>query len=376
MFSDICTYTFDKQRVQVGRVAALEKVTKSKFLYWLLITLILLAVVYLFTLISPLFQSIFSFFKSVLAPFLIALLISYVLNPIVTMLNRKKMPRPLAVLLIYIVFFSSLTIILINTIPIFVTQLKDLAEHLPEVTTKMKAWMDGYNNHKNSLPQSVQTGIENSLNQIEASISQSITNMLGSIRGTLDTLFIAFIVPFLAFYMMKDFKIMEKTVVTILPSKHRKETIKLLRNIDEALGNYIRGQFLVCIVVGTLALIGYWLIGLPYPLLMASFVAVMNIIPYVGPFIGATPALLLAATLSWKMILYVAIVNLIVQILEGNVVSPQIVGRTLHIHPLFIIFALLVGGELAGIIGLILAVPVFAVLKVITQHMFLHYLRR
>jgi predicted PurR-regulated permease PerM len=185
-----------------------------------------------------------------------------------------------------------------------------------------------------------------------------------------------FIVPFLAFYMMKDFKLIEKAVITVLPHRHRRETIKLLRNIDDALGSYIRGQFLVCILVGVLAYIGYWIINLPYPLLMASIVALMNIIPYVGPFIGAAPALLLASTISWEMMFYVALVNFVIQLLEGNVISPQIVGRTLHIHPLFIIFSLLVGGQVAGIVGLILAVPFFAVMKVIVQHVFLHYVRR
>jgi predicted PurR-regulated permease PerM len=357
-------------------VTEVERITKNTFLYWSVIVLILILTLYVSTLIFPLLGSLFIFLKSILAPFLIALIISYVLNPIVTILNIKKVPRPLAVLLIYVIFFSSLTIILMNTIPIFIIQLRELTEHLPELTSKAQVWMENYNDHKYVLPESIQNGIENSLQQIQETISSAISHFLNGITGTLDTLFLVFIVPFLAFYMMKDFKLIEKTVITVLPHRHRRETIKLLKNIDEALGSYIRGQFLVCIVVGILAYIGYWFIDLPYPLLMASFVALMNIIPYVGPFIGAAPALLLASTISWQMMIYVAIVNFVIQLLEGNVISPQIVGRTLHIHPLFIIFSLLVGGEVAGILGLILAVPFFAVVKVIFQHVFLHYVRR
>jgi predicted PurR-regulated permease PerM len=149
-----------------------------------------------------------------------------------------------------------------------------------------------------------------------------------------------------------------------------------MKDIDQALGNYIRGQFLVCLIVGILAYIGYWIIGMPYPLLLASVVAVFNIIPYLGPFFGAAPAILMAFMVSWKMVLFVVIVNTICQILEGNVISPQVVGRTLHMHPLLIIFALLVGGEIAGVIGLILAVPLFAVMKVILQHFFAYYVKR
>src|SRR5690606_33646614 len=125
-----------------------------------------------------------------------------------------------------------------------------------------------------------------------------------------------------------------------------------------------------------LAYIGYLVIGLPYALLLAALVALFNIIPYLGPFFGAIPAILVALSVSYKMVFYVIIVNLVVQMLEGNVISPQIVGRTLHMHPLLIIFALLVGGEVGGILGMILAVPFFAVGKVILEHVALHYIHR
>ena len=118
-----------------------------------------------------------------------------------------------------------------------------------------------------------------------------------------------------------------------------------------------RGQLLVCLVVGILAYVGYMLIGLPYALLLASIVGLMNVIPYLGPFIGAAPAVLVGLSESWKLALFVVAVNVVVQILESNVVSPQIVGRTLKLHPLVIILALLIGGQLGGILGLILAVP-------------------
>jgi len=169
---------------------------------------------------------------------------------------------------------------------------------------------------------------------------------------------------------------MEQTAITFIPKKHRTHIIKLLTDIDSALGNYVRGQFIVCLIVGVLAYLGYWIIGMPYPLLLASVVMVFNIIPYLGPFFGAAPAIIMASTISFKMVLLVAGVNLAVQILEGNVISPQVVGRTLHMHPLLIIFVLLIGGELAGIVGLILAVPFFAVLKVLFQHMWVYYKNR
>jgi predicted PurR-regulated permease PerM len=143
-----------------------------------------------------------------------------------------------------------------------------------------------------------------------------------------------------------------------------------------ALGSYIRGQFIVSLCIGVLAYIGYLIIGMPYPLLMAGFVSLFDIIPYLGPFFGALPALIVASTISWKMVMLVVIVNTLCQSMESNVLSPQVVGRSMHMHPLTIIFVLLVGGELAGVVGMILAVPFYAAMKVVVQHVFAYYIRR
>ena len=240
---------------------------------------------------------------------------------------------------------------------------------------KAKGLVDNFNN-TSFLPDSFRTGINRSLVTMERKVAESISDFVNNIGSMLNVVFLAFIIPFLVFYILKDYEVMERAVITYVPKAHRKPAIRMFKDIDEALGSYIRGQFLVCVIVGLLAYIGYVVIGVPYSLLLAGIVAVTNIIPYLGPFIGAAPALLVASTVSVKMMLLVVIVNTVCQILEGNVISPQVVGRTLHMHPLSIIFALLVGGELAGIAGMIVAVPVFAALKVILQHLFAYWIRR
>lgn len=354
----------------------MNRFSENKWFFWFVMVLLTLTILYLLMLIQPMVAGVFGFFKTILAPFLIAMMISYVLNPVVNTLNKRKVPRPIAVLLIYALFFTSLTVILMNVIPMLALQLKEMAEHMPQLTAKVQDMARNYDDHKHALPESIQTGIETALSNIQNSVSAGISSFFSGLGTTINTLFMIFIVPFLAFYILKDFKLIEKTVITFVPGSQRKETIRLLKNIDEALGNYIRGQFLVCLAVGLLAYIGYLLIHMPYALLLASIVALFNIIPYLGPFIGAAPALIIASTISFKMVIAVLIVNFIVQILEGNVISPQIVGRTLHLHPLTIILVLLIGGQAAGLAGLILAVPLFAVLKVVVQHLVLHYVKR
>ncbi|WP_234340216.1 AI-2E family transporter [Gorillibacterium timonense] len=335
-----------------------------------------LLIVFMLVQIKPLLMSIYHFLSAVLAPFLVAMIISYVLNPIVCLLNeRSKVPRSIAVLLIYALFITSFAVIMANLIPMFVRQLTELNEHLPQFTAKTQNLIAQYNDNR-YIPESVRAGINRSLTKLESGISTGISGYIDRIGTTLNTVFLVFIIPFLAFYILKDFQGIQRGILTFVPKNHRRLTIRLLSEVDDALGSYVRGQFLVCIIVGVLSWLGYWLVGMPYPLLFASAVALTNIIPYLGPYFGAAPAILFALTLSWKMVLYVVIVNWLVQLLEGNIISPQVVGRTLHMHPLTIILVLLAGGEVAGVLGLILAVPFYAAVKVLVQYLFQYYIRR
>src|SRR5690606_21626950 len=307
-------------------------------------------------------------------PFIVAMIISYILNPVVSMLHDRKVPRTMAVLLIYAVFCTILTVILVNIIPMFIDQMQELNKHLPELSMRAQNLVVDINN--SSLPESFREGLNKTLVQFERKISETLLTFVDNIGGMVNALFVAFVVPFLAFYILKDFEVFERAIIKYVPKSHRKNTIRLLKDVDTALGSYIRGQLLVCLIIGTFAYIGYLLVGMPYALLLASIVAITNVIPYLGPFIGAAPALLMASTISLKMMLLVVIVNTVCQILESNIISPQVVGRTLHLHPLVIILAVLVGGQVAGVGGMILAVPIFASGKVIIQHMFAYYVRR
>jgi predicted PurR-regulated permease PerM len=359
-----------------GEVGSVERLTRQRALYISVLTLVILGIIFLLVQIGPWLQGLAGFLKAVLTPFLFAVVISYLLHPIVTMLSERGVPRSVAVLLIYTLFIASIVVVVMNLVPMFDQQLEELAEHLPQWNQQIRSWIDQYDHNKQVLPHSVQIGIERSLDRLEQSVADGIGNWLSGIGSTLNQVMIALVVPFLAFYMLKDTQLIERSMLAFFPVRHHKNILRLFRDIDTALGNYIRGQLLVCLVVGVLAYIGYRWIGLPYPLLLASSVAVFNVVPYLGPFLGAIPAILVALAISKKMVVSVLLINLVIQMLEGNVISPQIVGRTLHLHPLLIIFALLAGGEVGGIWGMILAVPFFAVCKVIIEHVTRHVIHR
>ncbi|GBF10077.1 AI-2E family transporter [Tepidibacillus sp. HK-1] len=355
----------------------MENWPHKKLFFFLTLTILFLLAILLLVKLSPVIAAIFFFLSHLLLPFFISVIISYLLHPIVTKLHQRGVPRSIAVLLIYVVFFGSLAIILFHAFPLMITQMKELSEYLPNMVSKLEGWLENIrHNHEYPIPDSFQDGIDSTLENLEKKISTGFTNVTDWISNTIGVLFTIFLVPFVTFYILKDFKLIEKTVITFVPKKRRKEMIRLVKDIDEALGNYIRGQLLVASIVGIMAYIGYMIIGLPYSLFLAFIVAITDIIPYLGPFLGAAPAIIVGLSISWKMGLTVLAVNLMVQTLESNVFAPQIVGKSLHIHPLFIILSLLVGGEIGGIAGLILAVPIFAILKVIFQHIGLYYSSR
>ncbi|TVY00460.1 AI-2E family transporter [Cohnella terricola] len=353
----------------------MNRFAQSRLFSALIYTILILIVLFLLVLVRPMLLSVYGFLKAVLAPFLVAMIISYALNPIVNLLHDRKVPRTAAVLLIYAVFISVSVVILMNVIPMFMKQAEELNEHIPELTIRAQGLVDHFNNN-DMLPETVRDGINRSISTMEKQIEQRIADFLNNIGAVVNVLFIAMIVPFLAFYMMKDLDVFERAALQYVPRARRKHAVRLLKDIDSALGSYIRGQLIVSLCVGVLAYIGYLIIGMPYPLLMAGFVSLFDIIPYLGPFFGALPALIMAATISWKMVLMVVIVNMICQNLESNVISPQVVGKSMKMHPLTIILVLLVGGELAGIVGMILAVPLYAAMKVVVQHVAAYYIHR
>ncbi|QMV40545.1 AI-2E family transporter [Cohnella cholangitidis] len=353
----------------------MSRITQSRLFNLLIYAILILIVLFLVVLVRPMLMSVYDFLKAVLTPFLIAMVISYTLNPIVNLLHDRKVPRTAAVLLIYAVFISVSIVILMNVIPMFMDQVEELNERMPDLTMKAQSIVDHFNNN-NVLPETVRDGINRSISTMEKQIEQRIADFLNNIGAVVNVLFMAMIVPFLAFYMMKDLDVFERAALKYIPRARRKHAVRLMKEIDEALGSYIRGQLIVSLCIGVLAYIGYLIIGMPYPLLMAGFVSLFDIIPYLGPFLGALPALVMATTVSWKMVLMVVIVNMICQNLESNVISPQVVGKSMKMHPLTIILVLLIGGQLAGVVGMILAVPFYAAMKVVVQHVSAYYIHR
>lgn len=340
----------------------------NRYLRLVLSVLVTLLCLYLIGLLRDFFHDIWVVLRALVIPFAASLVVAYILQPIVEQLVKRRMPRAIAIALIYFAFVLVVIVIAINCIPLISKQLTELGSHLPDLVRRADAWIDQMAAHKQYLPQSLRVAVESIISQLQNGIVGYTGHVFNLITNTVSAVFIACVIPFLVFYMLKDARAIGRAIVHLAPQRHRPAVRIILEGIDDTLGKYVRGQLLVMLVVGILTYAGLLIVRMPYALTLATFVGLMDLVPYIGPFIGAAPAIILALFISPPMAIKVLIVNLAVQQVEGNLVSPQIMGRTLDLHPMLIVAALLIGGEIGGVLGLVVAVPFVAVVKVTWRH--------
>ncbi|GGA55805.1 UPF0118 membrane protein YueF [Kroppenstedtia guangzhouensis] len=335
---------------------------------------ILLAFLIIFvgTKISFLFRPLVVLVQTLFFPFLLSGVLYYLFRPVVTFFEKRGVARIYSILLIYLLFIGLMILLVFligsplqEQITTLVKNSDDLIAKLGDNLVKLKQnpYVGIYFEQQN-----LEKLIQDITDYLSSSASTIFTNIANFI-GLLTNIIVVFVtVPFILFYMLKDGEKAPKQVLRFLPSTQRTEGRRILADMDRAISSFIQGQVLVSLCVGFLTYIGYLIIKLDYSLILALITMFTNVIPFIGPLIGAIPALIVGIIDSPLMALKVLIVIVVAQQLEGNLISPQVMGRTLNIHPLTIILLLLVAGSLGGFLGLLLAVPTYAVLKVIVSH--------
>jgi predicted PurR-regulated permease PerM len=347
---------------------------RMKWFYRLGFLLLLFVVAFVFLKLRFFWMPILQVIITLLTPFLISAFITYLLHPVVEGLHQKGMHRGIAVVLIYTLFFGGVGFSLYKGVPVFITQLKDLAESSPAFADKYRSWIHELEKRSSYLPAGFQGRINDGIDAFESKLEGMLELILNGMMKIINSFFFIALIPFIAFYMLKDFDQMKRAAWYMTPKRWRHQGIHFLKDVNTSLGGYIRGQLLVCAIIGCVSSLLFWFIDLRYPLLLGLIIALTDIIPYFGPILGATPAVVIAATYSTKMVILTLVIIFALQFLEGNILSPYIVGKSLHLHPLLIMFALLAGGEIAGVFGMILAVPVLAVMKVAIMHAKDHFI--
>ncbi|MFJ5715476.1 AI-2E family transporter [Neobacillus sp. NPDC093127] len=347
---------------------------RMKWYYRIGFLLLLLIAIYLFLKISFVWMPILRVAVIIILPFIIGGFITYLLHPLVEKLHEKGLHRGLAIILIYIIFFGGIGFAVYKGIPAMIDQLKDLTESAPVFAEQYRGWIAMLQSHTRAWPDGLQARLDEGIDIFEEKLDSLLTVLVNILMKFLNSALILMLIPFIAFYMLKDFQLIKQACWYMTPKKWRKKGTLFLKDIDESLGSYIRGQLLICIIIGSISALLFWIFHLRYPLILGLIVGATNVIPYFGPIIGAVPAVIIAATSSVKLVIITVVIVFGLQFLEGNILSPYIVGKSLHMHPLIIMIALTAGGEIGGILGLILAVPVLVVLKVAILHAKNHFI--
>ncbi|BBM17534.1 AI-2E family transporter [Enterococcus malodoratus] len=350
-----------------------EKIKNSKLMFWSVEILIIATLILVSSKIDFVFQPIGTFFTTLFAPILIAGFLYYLLNPLVNLLMKMGVKRLFAILLIFVLLIGIIVLIFMSVIPNLVEQLVSLAKNIPGFISNMQDWLQQAADNATRFPLFKELDVDKYINNLDVSAGSilqkslaGVTNGLGSVIGKITTVVLLLItVPFILFYMLKDGDKLVPNVERLFPEKQRDNIKGLLKQLNKTLSDYISGQAIECLFVGTFTFLGYLLIGVDYAFLFGVIAGLTNLIPYLGPYLGLAPALVYTFFDSpYKALLCIVIV-LIVQQVDGNVIYPNVIGKSLNIHPLTIILILLVAGNLAGILGVFLGVPVYAILRTV-----------
>lgn len=346
-------------------------------LFWGLIFIILIGVtIFIYNQISFIFHPLIVILSTVVPPIILAFITYYLLNPIVNLLERIHIKRIWGIIIIILGLGGLLTGVVLLTAPAIERQINDLITYFPiyikETSDNLKTTIDS---------SFLETYYDEAYDWVTSTLSDLpsvIVNYFGdayegfkNVATTVIHVFVAlFTFPFILFFLLKDNARFKAYCIRLLPPRFRPGMNKVLYNMDMQVGSYIRGQIIVAVCIGVLLFIGYLIIDLDYALVLAIIAAVTSVVPYLGPMIAISPAVIIAIVHSPFMLLKLAVVWAAVQFLEGNFISPNVMGKTMQIHPLTIILVLLVAGNLFGLVGIILAIPGYAILKVIVVHFF------
>ncbi|NQN67368.1 AI-2E family transporter [Streptococcus suis] len=344
-----------------------------------LVTLLVLLTIFVFTKVSFLLKPIGSFIEIILLPMLLTGLLYYLLNPIVDWLEKYKITRTAAISVLFVLIGLLLVWGLAVAIPSIQEQVTSFAQNLPSNIQKIES-------HVTTLLENEQfeqfrpTALE-MLNKVNDQIisyaqkfSSSAVNWASSLISTASQIIVAILImPFILFYLLRDGQQLNAHVTQYLPTKWRSSVSKVLTDVNSQLSNYVRGQVTVAIIVALMFSIMFSLIGLSYPVTLGVMAGFLNLIPYLGSFLAMIPAVILGLIAGPVMLIKVLIVFMVEQTIEGRFVTPLIIGSSLSIHPITILFVLLTAGQMYGVLGVLLGIPIYASIKVVVKAIFAWY---
>ena len=316
------------------------------------------------------------FVRVIWPPVILAGAIVFLLNPIVTWLQSRRIPRAAGAGITYLGFFALVTLVGFLIAPLAADQADEFAEEWPEVRSSVERWIDDRAADSKNWIITLPT-----VTEIEDAFSgddESLADRLSTVRSIGFQLFhivlIFVLAPIIAFYLLVDVPHLRRVAESLIPDRARPEVMVIAQRLNRAIGGFFRGQLLVAFIVGVMVSTGLAIIDLPFWLIVGMIAGLFNMIPLIGPWVGAVPGIIIALTTrDVSTAAWVAVVMAGAQQIDNHFISPLVMQRTVKLHPAVVMMALLAGGTIGGFFGLLLAVPATAVLKIVIGHVWRRY---
>jgi predicted PurR-regulated permease PerM len=340
--------------------------------------ILVLLIFYLCSLVDFIFRPLWSLFSLIIVPLMLSGFFYYLLRPLVDWMQSRKMNRTAAVLLLYLVFALVVVGFSIIVWPMLRTQVMNLVDNAPALFNTlseqvMKLEQSGF--LSSLLPDDF-----NPLSKLTEYLNKGfsvVTDYMTGLFAFFSNFTIVMITfPILLFYMLKEGGKFGDKLIAFTPNRFRQDTAEVVKEIDHALGGFIVGRVIVNVALGVLMYIGFLFIDLPYALLLTVVAVILNFIPFIGSFLSSIPIVIIALTISPSTAIWSVVIITVAQQIQDNLIAPYVFGKQLDIHPLTTIVLVLVGGDLAGILGILLIIPIYMILKIIWLKVYVLFIKQ
>lgn len=307
--------------------------------------------------------------KEVLAILFVALIFASAVDPWVDAMEKIKFPRWLSILLIYIGLLIVVFMVVYLLIPPIADQAGQLSDNFPEYFTKLS---DAFKSLKNySAEHGVLGELDKGISTLKGNIAGALESVFSTVAGIFGGIVSFFVVLVVTFYLTVEEGEIKKTLSFILPDKYGHFTTQLINKVQRKIGDWLKGQLVLSLIIGLMVYLGLLILGVNYALILALVAAIGEFVPYLGPVLAAIPAIFLAFAQSPMKALFVLILYLIIQQIENHILVPKVMQKAVGLNPIISIVAMLIGAKIAGIVGVILAIPVATALSVVVKEIWL-----
>ena len=325
-----------------------------------------------------LFLSVSFLLWKILAPFLISYILFFALKPLVNALEHRGVTHTPAVLIVFFGIFGALVLLLVLIIPSLVGEFSNIKNNLDTYersfllfVDRMKIILSGFSVGSSSPGKDYFSRFEGSLNSLAISFAKNLPGILSTIG------LYCMVIPFATFFLLLDHRRITKLLIGIVPNRYFEVTLNLFYNLNRQFSLILRGMFISVIIISLLSTIGLWVIGLRFPLIIGFFAGISNLIPYAGPIVGIVAAFASAVMTGSAPGMYISIiiVFVLVQFLDNTLVQPIVLAKSTNLHPLLVLFLVLLGSSFGGVIGMFLIIPVVSLSRVALFIVFAEILR-